>query len=412
MVRRLAAILFGDVVGFTALAQVDEPGALRLLREQQRVMRPLLREHDGRLVKSLGDGLLVEFGNSLDAVQYAVDVQCRLQQLGPERQPRPLQIRVGIHLGDVQREHGDIFGDAVNIASRVEPLARPGGICLTAQVYDQVRNKLPYEFEKLGPRNLKGVREAVDIYRVVLPWERSRPLLGGSFEAGGLPPRDSQATIDAFQESLDDMDETLDHLRSSKMPFAELFRHTARLILARSRDELVSASDGRYSCPAEDEPLLTTRVVSLCSRSLSAVSYQDEGFWNDAKLREDYLKSHAALLEKSGFRMARIFVTTKNGRRYLGEVVKWHTKNRVPFYVVYEHELPARLLEDYVLYDGSLLRTAEPLLPGEWTRPMGKTALFTNSSRALLRYDQMWKETLAFAQTAAVESGPGRSLHR
>jgi adenylate cyclase len=184
MARRLAAIVFTDIAGYTAMGQTDEAGALRLLQEQQRLVRPLLEAHRGRQVKTMGDGLLLEFPNALDAVECGVELQRRAHERNGREGIQPLRMRIGIHLGDVQRRGTDILGDAVNIASRVEPLAEPGGVCLSAQVFDQVHNKVPYQFQKLGPKALKGIRESVDIYRVVLPWAEME-----AAPDGPAPPR-------------------------------------------------------------------------------------------------------------------------------------------------------------------------------------------------------------------------------
>jgi adenylate cyclase len=168
MPRHLAAIMFTDIVGYTELAQTDEKGALKLAKEQQRLVRPILATHAGRKVKSMGDGLLLEFDNALDAVQCGVEFQRVVRERNAETKAGPLRIRIGIHLGDIQRNGTDILGDAVNIASRLEPLAEVGGICISEDVYSQVRNKVPYPIESMGPRNLKGVRAPVHVYRVGL----------------------------------------------------------------------------------------------------------------------------------------------------------------------------------------------------------------------------------------------------
>jgi adenylate cyclase len=168
--RRLAAIMFTDLEGFTSETQRDEAGALRLLREQEKLVGPILAAHRGRKIKSMGDGLLLEFPNALDAVECSVQLQRSVHEHNSRDGARPLRLRVGIHLGDVQRQGTDILGDAVNIASRIEPLAEAGGVCLSAQVFDQVRNKVPYQLVSLGPRSLKGVRESVTVYRIALPW--------------------------------------------------------------------------------------------------------------------------------------------------------------------------------------------------------------------------------------------------
>ncbi len=166
--------MFTDLVGFTKLGQQDEEAALRLRREHQDLLRPLFQQFGGREVKSLGDGFLVEFSSALESVRCAVEIQRALARrnasVGPEDQ---LQLRVGLHVGDVVDEDGDVVGDAVNVASRVEPLAEPGGVALSGSVYEQVRNKLPLVFERVGPRALKNVQEPVEIYRVLA--EGSRP---------------------------------------------------------------------------------------------------------------------------------------------------------------------------------------------------------------------------------------------
>ena len=170
--RRLAAIVFTDIAGYTALSQQDEPAALRLLQEQERLVQGLLQIHRGRKVKSIGDGLLLEFPDVLDAVECSVDLQRHLHDRNARSGAPPLRLRIGIHLGDVEGVGTDILGDAVNIASRIEPLADPGGICLSEPVAGQVQNKVAYALEGLGPKPLKGVREPIAIYRVALPWLR------------------------------------------------------------------------------------------------------------------------------------------------------------------------------------------------------------------------------------------------
>src|SRR5215211_2982258 len=127
--RRLAAIMFTDMVGFTALTQRDEALALQLLDEQRRVIRSLLREYKGREVDTIGDGFFVEFASSLDAVRCAVAIQSALREWNAQ-QPTDnrVLIRIGIHLGDVLHRGREVSGDAVNIASRIEPLALPGGV--------------------------------------------------------------------------------------------------------------------------------------------------------------------------------------------------------------------------------------------------------------------------------------------
>ncbi len=162
--------MFTDVAGFTDLAQSDESAALGMIKELESLAEPVLKAHHGRKVKTMGDGMLVEFPDVLDAVQAAIALQTSLHERNSQPQARPLKLRVGLHIGDVQRKGSDIVGDAVNLASRIEGAAEPGGICLSEQVAVQVRNKLPYRFEPMGPQTLKGIREPVNLFRISLPW--------------------------------------------------------------------------------------------------------------------------------------------------------------------------------------------------------------------------------------------------
>ncbi len=171
--RRLAAVMFTDTVGFTASAHADEGRTLELMQQQAELIRPLLTIHQGREIKSTGDGFLVEFDSALKATQCAIGIQRRVYERAAEGAGVPFQIRIGIHLGDVVERDGDILGDAVNIAARIEPRAEPGGICVSGAVREQIQNKVPDRLERLPPAGLKGVAEPVEVYRIVLPWTGS-----------------------------------------------------------------------------------------------------------------------------------------------------------------------------------------------------------------------------------------------
>ena len=171
--RRLAAIMFTDMVGYTALGQRNESLSLALVDEQRKLVRPILVRHGGREVKTIGDAFLVEFQSALDAVRCAYDVQRAVREFNfsmPEE--RKVHLRIGVHLGDVVESEGDISGDAVNVASRIEPLAEDGGVCVTRQVHDSVRGKIELQMESLGPRPLKNVGEPMEVFRMVMPWAR------------------------------------------------------------------------------------------------------------------------------------------------------------------------------------------------------------------------------------------------
>jgi TolB-like protein len=165
--------MFTDLAGYTALTQRNEALAMQLLEEHRRIVRPLFPKHNGREVKTIGDAFLVEFGSALEATRCAFDIQQSLNEVNSSRpEDKRVLARVGIHLGDVIHDQNDVYGDAVNIASRIEPLASPGGICVSEQVYSQIRNKFEFPLSTLGERNLKNVSEPVEVYRVILPWER------------------------------------------------------------------------------------------------------------------------------------------------------------------------------------------------------------------------------------------------
>ena len=169
--RRLAAIVFTDIVGYSALSQRDEALAISLLDAHNSLMRAVVNRHGGREVKTIGDSFLIEFPSALEAVRFAVEAQDELRKSGPEGDREGVTVRIGIHVGDVVDRAGDLFGDAVNIASRIVRVAEGGEICLSGHVHDQVVNKIPYKLERMPRQPLKNIELEMDIYKVVLPWE-------------------------------------------------------------------------------------------------------------------------------------------------------------------------------------------------------------------------------------------------
>jgi adenylate cyclase len=166
--RRLAAILAADVAGYSRLMGADEEGTLERLKALRReLLDPKIAEHKGRIVKTTGDGMLVEFASVVDAVRCAVEVQ----QAMPERNngvaaDNRIELRIGINLGDVIVEGDDLYGDGVNIAARIEAMADPGGVFVSNTVHDHVRDRLPFVFEDLGDQQVKNIARPVRVYRI------------------------------------------------------------------------------------------------------------------------------------------------------------------------------------------------------------------------------------------------------
>ena len=178
MGRRLVAILAADVAGYSRLMERDEAGTLEALKSRRRnILAPLLTEHHGRIVKLMGDGVLVEFGSAVIAVQCAVDLQRRMDEANAGlAEDRRILLRIGINLGDVIVEGGDLYGEGVNIAARLQAMAVPGGICLSQTMVNHVSNKVEVQFEDLGERKLKNLDRPVRVYRVVgMASELERP---------------------------------------------------------------------------------------------------------------------------------------------------------------------------------------------------------------------------------------------
>jgi TolB-like protein len=169
--RRLAAIMFTDIVGYTSLTQKDESSTLQALERHRSLLRPHFSSHGGREIKTIGDAFLVEFQSALDAVLCAIAIQHMMhdRKLAKGEQ---VSLRIGVHAGDVVESGNDILGDAVNIASRIYPLAEPGGVCISDEVYKQVRNKIDLPLVSLGEKTLKNVSTALEVYKVQMPWEQ------------------------------------------------------------------------------------------------------------------------------------------------------------------------------------------------------------------------------------------------
>ncbi|MEE8350451.1 MAG: response regulator [Acidobacteriota bacterium] len=167
--RRLAAIMFTDIVNYCALTQRNEDLALTLLEEHQTLIRSICLKYQGQEIKSTGDGFLIEFGSALEAARCAIEMQRRLAERNQIVQADSrIQIRIGLHLGDVVHRENDIFGDGVNIASRLEGMADPEGICISEDLAHQIQNKIEEPIVKLAPSTLKNIHRPMDIFKIVL----------------------------------------------------------------------------------------------------------------------------------------------------------------------------------------------------------------------------------------------------
>ncbi|WP_246498679.1 adenylate/guanylate cyclase domain-containing protein [Microvirga soli] len=198
-----------------------------------KIVRPLIAEHHGRLVKLMGDGVLVEFGSAVDAVQCAITWQEQMAQAnGGLPEASWILLRIGINLGDVIIEEGDLFGDGVNVAARLESLAEPGGICLSGSVYDQVKRKLPTDFAALGPQMLKNIAEPVHVYRIRLG-NSAKPVTASQVdEPLALPAKPSIAVLPFTNMSQDTEQETfVDGLTEDLI--TDLSRHSELFVIAR-----------------------------------------------------------------------------------------------------------------------------------------------------------------------------------
>ncbi|RDI59856.1 adenylate/guanylate cyclase domain-containing protein [Microvirga subterranea] len=193
--RRLAAIMAADVAGYSGLMSVDEEGTLlRLRRLRREVVAPTIQAHGGRLVKTTGDGFLIEFSSPVEAVRCAVEMQDALAAIAAEDPASTLQLRIGLNLCDIIiDEDGDIYGDGVNVASRLEQMATPGGICLSVKVYDEVKDRVAFEFHDMGEQQVRNIARPIRVYCLKRPREA-----GGEVppqQALALPDRPSIAVL-------------------------------------------------------------------------------------------------------------------------------------------------------------------------------------------------------------------------
>src|SRR5215468_8591950 len=194
--RRLVAVFAADVEGYSRLMGADEVGTLKGLTERRAILDRLIADHRGRIANTAGDSVLAEFGSAVDAVQCAVEAQAALAEANASLPPdRRISFRIGIHIGDVMVRAGDLFGDGVNIAARLQTLANPGGLCVSGATYDQVHKVLPITFRDLGVQQVKNIQEPIRAYRIGAPSETRETASAGVAEAESLPPLPDKPSI-------------------------------------------------------------------------------------------------------------------------------------------------------------------------------------------------------------------------
>ena len=191
--RKLTAIMSADIKGYSILMADDEVFTIKMLNEYRSIMSNCIGQYNGRVVDSPGDNVLAEFASAVDALQCAVEIQKKLKKENDRLvESKRLEFRIGVNIGDVIQDSNRIYGDGVNVASRIEGLAEPGGVCLSKSAYDQIKKKLDFGFEYMGEQSVKNISEPVSVYKVLIDSERSQPLVEEKLE---LPDKPSIAVL-------------------------------------------------------------------------------------------------------------------------------------------------------------------------------------------------------------------------
>jgi TolB-like protein len=231
MDRRLAAILAADVVGYSRLMETDEAGTLAALKSRRKkVLDPLLARHRGRIVKTTGDGVLVEFASAVHAVQCAIELQKEMTAAnGGVPDDRQIWLRIGVNLGDVVVEGSDLFGDGVIVAARLEALADPGAICVSGKVHDEVRGKLALAFEDLGEREIKNIAKPIRVFQI-----RGGPAPSANATAGVASSSRPSIAILPFTNMSGDPEQQYFSDGITEDIITELSRYRSLLVIARN----------------------------------------------------------------------------------------------------------------------------------------------------------------------------------
>jgi adenylate cyclase len=272
--RKLIAILAADVEGYSRLMGIDEEGTLATLSAHRAITDGLIAQHGGRICGTAGDSLLAEFASVFAAVDCAVEVQRKLAAANEAlADDRRMWFRIGINVGDVMVKDGDIFGDGVNIAARLEGLAEPGGICISRGVRDHIRHKLPYGFEDLGEQSVKNIAQPIRVFRLLpdAPPADEPPDAEAAEPASTEPASEEQPSVEiVFWESIADSKQPADYE-------AYLKQYPDGNFVALARARLRELADGE-----SDKPDPQDREVELA-------------FWESVRESDNPAALHAYL---------------------------------------------------------------------------------------------------------------------
>ena len=255
--RKLVAILAADIQGYSRVMSIDEEGTLATLSAHRAITDAIIAQHGGRICSTAGDSILAEFASVFAAVQCAVEIQRDLAQanlaLGEERR---MWFRIGINIGDVMVKDGDIFGDGVNIAVRLEGLAEPGGICISRGVHDHVRRKLPYGFEDLGEQSVKNIAQPIRVFRLIPDVTKQSTSGQEAPSFSELPPEpiegEPQSVELLFWESIKDSTRVADY-----EAYLRQYPEGSFVALARTRLGEFASAEGGIRDPKDRETELS-----------------------------------------------------------------------------------------------------------------------------------------------------------
>ncbi len=253
--RKLVAILAADVEGYSRMMEIDEEGTLATLSAHRAITDELIAQHSGRIFGTAGDSVLAEFASVFAAVECAIDIQRELAIANkPLDEHRRLRFRIGINVGDVMVKDGDIFGDGVNIAARIEGLAEPGGICISRGVRDHIRHKLPHKFEDLGEQAVKNIAQPVRCFRLFPREGKPEPppqdAISLQSELPKTPASDPNAIELVFWESIKDSLRPADY-----EAYLEQYPEGNFVALARARLQEFTDSQGAIRDPTADREI-------------------------------------------------------------------------------------------------------------------------------------------------------------